>query len=175
MPSFDAIYRQYFDFVWSSVKRLGVAPDAQDDVVQEVFIIVHSRLHTLEQPEALRSWVYSIVRRTVSGYHRANRSKRAAGALLASEGPAEDQRPRTPLELTERASAFEVLARLLDELDEPKREVFSLVELEEMSVPEVAAALDIPLNTAYSRLRAARQAFEEALMRHSLRTGRGGR
>jgi RNA polymerase sigma-70 factor (ECF subfamily) len=57
------------------------------------------------------------------------------------------------------------LASLLAELDEPKREVFALVEVDEMTVPEAAEVLEIPLNTAYSRLRAARQAFEAALAR----------
>jgi len=167
VPSFEAIYQQHFDFVWSSVKRLGVASDSMDDVVQEVFIVVHSRLHTLEQPDALRSWIYGIVRRTVSGHRRSKRAKVVREAFVASEtappGP-------TPLDLTEQASELKLLMRLLAGLDEAKREVFVLVELDEMSVPEVAAALDIPLNTAYSRLRAARILFEDALTRHSLRS-----
>jgi RNA polymerase sigma-70 factor (ECF subfamily) len=64
---------------------------------------------------------------------------------------------------------------LLAELDEPKREVFVLAEVEEMTMPEIASALEIPLNTAYSRLRAARQAFEAALARHDARAAfKGG-
>ena len=66
VPSFQSVYREYFDFVWSSARRLGVAPDAIDDLVQEVFIVIHAKLHTLEKPEALRSWIYGVVRRTVS-------------------------------------------------------------------------------------------------------------
>jgi RNA polymerase sigma-70 factor, ECF subfamily len=167
VPSFEAIYEQYFDFVWSSVRRLGVGNDSMDDVVQEVFIVVHSRLHTLQHPEALRSWIYGIVRRTVSGHRRSNHAKLARESLVASEGapPAP-----TPLDLTEQAGELKLLTRLLSGLDEAKREIFLLVELDEMSVPEAAEALEIPLNTAYSRLRAARQAFEEALARHTLRT-----
>jgi len=52
---------------------------------------------------------------------------------------------------------------ILDQLDDDKRVVFALVELEQLSVPEVARMLDINLNTAYSRLRLARQAFEVAV------------
>lgn len=171
MPSFEAIYQQHFDFVWSSVKRLGVGSDSMDDVVQEVFIVIHSRLHTLEQPEALRSWIYGIVRRTVSGYRRSNRAKVVRETFAATQdaplGP-------TPFDLTEQASELKLLTKLLAGLDEAKREVFLLVELDEMSVPEAAAALEIPLNTAYSRLRAARILFEDALTRHSLR-GEGAR
>jgi RNA polymerase sigma-70 factor, ECF subfamily len=164
VPQFEAIYQQYFDFVWSSVKRLGVGADSMDDVVQEVFIVVHSRLHTLQRPEALRSWLYGIVRRTVSGHRRANHSK----LTRESSAAAQDAPPEpTPLELTERAGELRLLAKLLSGLDEAKREVFLLVELDEMSVPEAAEALGIPLNTAYSRLRAARSAFEAALTRHA--------
>jgi RNA polymerase sigma-70 factor (ECF subfamily) len=171
---FETIYRQYFDFVWSSVRRLGVAPDAVDDVVQEVFIVIHSRLHTLERPEALRSWIYGVVRRTVSGHHRSQRMKESSGMALAVE-PDVRSRPRTPSDLVEQNDQVKLLYTLLEELDEPKRDVFVMAELDELTVPEIAEILDIPLNTAYSRLRAARQAFEEALARRSaVREGRGG-
>ena len=174
MSPFESIYGQYFDFVWSSVRRLGVSPAATDDVVQEVFIVIHSRLHTLEQPKALRSWIYGIVRRTVSGYHRSRRVREASGAALAREPSAQPQ-PRTPLDLVEQNDQARLLFSLLEELDEPKREVFMMAELDELSVPEIAEILEIPLNTAYSRLRTARQAFEEALVRHSARHERRGR
>lgn len=169
VPSFRSVYRQYFDFVWSSTRRLGVEPEAMDDVVQEVFIVVHAKLHTLERPEALRSWIYGIVRRTVSGHRRARQSRMASALTGGVESEAESREP-TPLEQTERNADLHLLARLLDELDEPKREMFALVEVEELSVPEAAEVLELPLNTAYSRLRAARQAFEAALARHEART-----
>ena len=173
VSSFESIYRQYFDFVWASVRRLGVGPPAADDVVQEVFIVIHSRLHTLEQPQALRSWIYGVVRRTVSGYHRSRRTKDASGAALAAELD-EPRGPPTPFDLTEQNDQVKLLWSLLEELDEPKREVFAMAELDELTVPEIAEILGIPLNTAYSRLRAARQAFEEALARRSAgREGQG--
>jgi RNA polymerase sigma-70 factor (ECF subfamily) len=166
-PAFLAVYHRYFDFVWSSAKYLGVGPDAIDDVVQEVFMVVHARLHTLQHPEALRSWVYGIVRRTVSTHRRSNRAKAGVGVweLAGATGPG----PATPLELAERTAQVELLASLLAELDDAKREVFVAAELEEMTVPEIAEALEIPLNTAYSRLRAARQVFEERLARRTVR------
>jgi RNA polymerase sigma-70 factor (ECF subfamily) len=77
----------------------------------------------------------------------------------------------TPLEQAETNAELQLLASLLAELDEPKRDMFTLVELEELSVPEAAEILEIPLNTAYSRLRLARQAFEAALARHEARAG----
>jgi RNA polymerase sigma-70 factor (ECF subfamily) len=171
VPLFPAIYKQYFDFVWSSTRRLGVHPDAMDDVVQEVFIVIHSRLDTLERPEALRSWIYSIVRRTVSNHRRSTRIREAAASGAITSPELESEAP-TPFELTEKNAELSLLANLLAQIDEPKREVLMLVEFEEMSVPEVAEVLDIALNTAYSRLRAARQAFDAALARHEARVGR---
>jgi RNA polymerase sigma-70 factor (ECF subfamily) len=164
VPPFKEVYRQYFDFVWSSARRLGVEPAAMDDLVQEVFIVIHARLHTLERPDALRSWVYGVVRRTVSTHRRARRAQADAQPAAPPGTEAVSQAP-TPLEQIERNAELELLARLLDELDETKREVFALVELEELSVPEAAEVLEIPLNTAYSRLRAARQSFELSLAR----------
>jgi RNA polymerase sigma-70 factor, ECF subfamily len=170
---FESLYRQYFDFVWSSVRRLGVSPAAADDVVQEIFIVIHSRLHTLEKPDALRSWIYSVVRRTVSSHHRSKRSMQASGAVLAAE-PDVRRYPATPLDIAQQNDQVRLLYSLLDELDEPKREVFMMAELDELTVPEIAEILEIPLNTAYSRLRAARQAFEEALAQRSTPLEAGG-
>ena len=165
-PSFLTLYYKYFDFVWSSTKYLGVGPDAIDDVVQEVFMVIHSRLHTQQHPEAMRSWIYGIVRRTVSTRRRSNRARTG---LEARWEQARVVTPATPLQLAERSAQVELLASLLAELDDPKREVVVAAELEEMSVPEIAEALEIPLNTAYSRLRAARQLFEERLARRTAR------
>jgi RNA polymerase sigma-70 factor (ECF subfamily) len=169
VPPFEAIFQQYFAFVWSSTKRLGVSSAATDDVVQEIFMVIHAKLHTLRQPQSLRSWIYGIVRRTVSDHHRSQRTRTAAGAALAEE--AEILRPAspTPEDLSGHNDQVKLLWSLLDTLDPVKREVFVLAELEEMTAPEIAEALDIPLNTAYSRLRAARQAFEESLSRRALR------
>jgi len=168
VQNFAAVYRDYFDFVWSCTRRLGVSAAATDDVVQEVFIVIHSRLHTLERPDALRSWIYGVVRRVVSAHHRARRSKLDSSSPL---GLTELPGPRqpTPLDLAEQNDQVKLLWSVLEELDDDKREVFVLAELEEMTAPEISEAIDIPINTAYSRLRAARQAFSEALARRQAR------
>jgi RNA polymerase sigma-70 factor (ECF subfamily) len=174
VPAFASIYEQYFDFVWASARRLGVAAAAMDDVVQEIFIVIHGRLHTLEKPESLRSWIYGVVRRTVSDHHRSQRNRDASSGRIAAEGELLQTPPATPLDLTEQNDQVKLLWSLLREIDEAKREVFVLAEIEEMTVPEIAEALEIPLNTAYSRLRAARQAFEAGLERRAARES-GGR
>jgi RNA polymerase sigma-70 factor (ECF subfamily) len=174
LSPFESIYKQYFDFVWSAVRRLGVGSAAVDDVVQEVFIVIHGRLDTLENADALRSWIYSIVRRTVSGHHRAQRARDASGVGFSLDADPVAMQP-SPSDLAEHNDQVKLLYSLLEELDPPKREVLVLAEVEEFTAPEIAKILEIPLNTAYSRLRAARQAFEAALSRRAARReGRGG-
>ncbi len=163
VPSFQAVYETYFDFVWASAHRFGIEPPEMEDLVQDVFIVIHSRVHTLQNPQALRSWIYGIVRRTASNYRRAKSTHARPSSLDSSRDESPDP---TPLEQTERNAKRELLVSLLNQLDEPKREIFALVEIHELSVPEAAELLGIPLNTAYSRLRAARQGFEVAVARH---------
>jgi RNA polymerase sigma-70 factor (ECF subfamily) len=168
VPTFASIYKQYFDFVWSSARHLGASADAIDDVVQDSFIVIHSRLATLQNPGALRSWIYGVVRRTVSDFRRARRTRDAASARLGAELRSNRPLQPSPLEMAEISSEMDLLESVLTEIDETKREVFVMVEVLEMTVPEVVQALDIPLNTAYSRLRLARKLFEEALARHEV-------
>jgi RNA polymerase sigma-70 factor (ECF subfamily) len=140
-----------------------------DDLIQEVFMVIHAKLHTVEKRESLRSWIYSVVRRTASNHRRARRTHADSSSGPPGDGEARSREP-TPLENTERNAGFQLLMSLLDQLEPPKREIFSLVDVEDLSVPEAAEVLGIPLNTAYSRLRVARQNFEAALARHEART-----
>ncbi len=171
--SFRALYREYVEFVGSSARRCGVPPDAMDDVVQEVFILIHAKLDSLDRPEALRNWIYGVVRRIASNHRRALRTQMAAGVVIGCYAETAESPSPTPFERVETNADLVVLASLLEELDEQKRAVFSLVELAEATVPEAAGILEIPLNTAYSRLRAARQAFDAALRRREQRIGHG--
>lgn len=166
-PSFRCVYKTHFDFVWSSARRLGVPAEAVEDVVQEIFIVVHGRLETVERPASLRSWLYGVVRRTVSTFHRARRTRAAREAPDATLDDRMSPFQPSPLDLAVLSGEVKLLWRLLEQMDATKREVFILAELEEMTMPEIAQAVGIPLNTAYSRLRAARHEFNEAVARHT--------
>ena len=174
-PAFRRSIDFHFSFVWSCTRRLGVSEAETDDVVQEIFIVILARLDTLERPESLRSWIYGIVRRTVSAYHRAKRAKLASTATLNAEHDMQYPQLPSPQQLAEQSDQVRLLWSLLEKLDAPKREVFVLAELDEMTVPEIALAIEVPLNTVYSRLRAARQELDEALARHSAQNAKRGR
>jgi RNA polymerase sigma-70 factor (ECF subfamily) len=166
-----AIYAQHADFVWRSLRRLGVPERSVDDAVQDVFIVVHRRLAEFEGRSTLKSWLFGIARRVAHDHRRRigrkERDEELPEVIVDPAAP-------TPAAEVERAEAVRALHAILAGLDDDKREVFILAELEQMTAPEIAAALAVNLNTVYSRLRAARAAFDAAVARHLARSG-GGR
>jgi RNA polymerase sigma-70 factor (ECF subfamily) len=164
--SFEEIYRDHFAFVWRSAKRLGVGEASLDDVVQEVFVVVHRRLTDFEGRSSLRTWLFGITLRIARDHRRSAARKQVGGAV---DPDAVGTLSAGPSESAERAEAVRLLHALLDELDDDRREIFVMTELEQLPIPEVAQALGLNVNTAYARLRAARQAFEAALARHRAR------
>lgn len=168
---FDAIYRAHFDFAWRALRGLGVPERNAEDAVQDVFIVVHRRLAEFQPQASLRSWLFAIIRRVASDYRRRARRK-GLGDELPAEVP--DTAAETPRASAEKRQALALLLTFLQQLPEPKREVFLLVEIEQMTVPQVAETLSLNTNTVYSRLRAARREFERAIRRQHARQGREG-
>jgi RNA polymerase sigma-70 factor (ECF subfamily) len=160
--SYDDIYREHFAFVWRNVRRLGVPESLADDAVQDVFVVVHRRLSEFEGRSTLRTWLFGILVRVARDYRRSRaRQDNKVQALARSE----TEGTPTPADLAARREAARIIEELLEQIDEEKREVFVLVELEQMSVADVAEALALNVNTAHARLRAARQQFEAAAAR----------
>ncbi|HMJ54275.1 MAG TPA: sigma-70 family RNA polymerase sigma factor [Polyangiaceae bacterium] len=160
------IYRDHFPFVWRMVRRLGVSDAQVEDAVQDVFVVVHRRLPDFEGRSSVRTWLAGIVRRVVRDHRRTNARKPALGRAQA-ELPVEEMSigQASPEENVMTTEAVRMLHELLDRLDDDKREVFILAELEQWSMAEIAEALGVKVNTASSRLRLAREAFEEAAER----------
>jgi RNA polymerase sigma-70 factor (ECF subfamily) len=167
-PSFEAVYEEHFAFVWRSLRRLGVPDRSLDDGAQDVFIVVHRRLGDFEGRSSLRSWLFAIARRVAHDHRRRIGRKERTEELPEAVA---DPRGATPAHDAERAEAVRVLHEILGGLDDDKREVFVLAELEQMTVPEIADAIGANVNTVYSRLRAARQGFEAAVARRLARQG----
>lgn len=163
--AFETLYRQHFSRVWSALRRLGVSSAQLDDAAQDVFVVVHRKLDQLHGPASTRAWVMGIAVRVASDYRK--RAQRQASTPLPEQLEAPEPGPAQQAELNQ---GLELLHRLLADLDEEKRAVFVLVELEQMSVVESAEALELNLNTVYSRLRAARRLFESGLKRWRAQT-----
>ena len=167
MADFEVVYDEHFDFVWRSVRRLGVPESAVDDAVQDVFVVVFRRLEDFEHRSTIKTWLFGIVLRVVRTHRRTAARKRTEPLpeVLASSGP-------DPQQQSERREAIDVLDAILDRMDEDKRAVFVMAELEQMTAPEIAEVTGTKLNTVYSRLRAARKAFEDGVKRHRARDER---
>jgi RNA polymerase sigma-70 factor, ECF subfamily len=164
-PDFDAIYETYVDFAWQTVRRMGVCPADADDVVQEAFVVVHRRLAEFEGRAQIKTWVFKILVHLVRHYWRTHQRRpgdQAADDLAQIQSLAAGHDPAAALE---RVEALRILDRLLAELDVDKREVFVLAEIEQMTAAEIAEIVEANPNTVASRLRAARQEFEKALLR----------
>ena len=168
-PSFERVYEETFDFVYRNARRLGVPETAADDVVQDVFLVLHRRLREYDGRASLRSWVYGMLANTVRGYRRSFRRKEAPLLLAESEedlGPASAR--SSPEDREVRRQDTELLLSMLAELPDEQRELIVLGELEQLSVPEICECLGGNPNTVYSRLRAAREALKKKVARHLL-------
>jgi RNA polymerase sigma-70 factor (ECF subfamily) len=159
--TFDEVYEVYFDLVWRMLRRMGVAMPTIDDAVQDVFIVVHRRLESFERRSSIKTWLSGIALRVAHDHRRTLRRKGGHEALDPTLSDPADG----PHEHLEKNRAVRELDAVLGELGEDKRAVFVLAELEEMTGPEMAEALGVPMNTVYSRLRAARRDFEAAVER----------
>jgi RNA polymerase sigma-70 factor (ECF subfamily) len=170
-PTFAQVYEAHFSFAWRSALRLGTPEANVDDVVQEIFVVAHRRLAEFEGRSSVKTWLFGIVSNVVRAHRRVLRAKHphSLNADLRTDADAVVDTADGPHERAAKLEAARLVDRLLDALDDDKREVFVLAELEQMSAPEIASALAIPLNTVYSRLRLARQDFAGAAARHRAR------
>jgi RNA polymerase sigma-70 factor (ECF subfamily) len=155
-PTLEDLYDAHFDFVWRSLRRLGVAESALDDAAQDVFLVVHRRLAGYEPRYSARTWLFAIVRR-VARDHRRRVQRKGGLSPLPDDVPAASQ--RGPLELTMQSQATRIVHEFLETLDDDRRAVFTLAELEQMNAHEISDALEVNQSTVYSRLGSARRAL----------------
>lgn len=157
--------------IWRVVRRLGVSEADADDAAQEVFFVAASRLDDIETGKE-RAFLYSTAARVAANARRSLRRRRAAHDNY--ENAPRDVVP-LPDALSDQRKAREVLDEILDALPDDMREVLVLFEMKELSIQEIAEALDMPLGTVGSRLRRAREKFQAAVERRramaTFRTG----
>jgi RNA polymerase sigma-70 factor, ECF subfamily len=160
--SFRAMYEAHVDFVWRNLRRLGVAESDAPDRTQEVFVVAHKKFTEFEERgHGPRAWLFQIVLR-VASEHRRHKRRHPEDA---DGGVAQDRQSIDAHQTNElaRREALQQLDRALATVDVDRRAVLVLHEVEEMTAPEIAESLGIPVNTVYSRLRVARVELEAAL------------
>ncbi|MEM9452909.1 MAG: sigma-70 family RNA polymerase sigma factor [Myxococcota bacterium] len=152
--TFESLYRDHFEFVLANLRRLGVASSQLEDAAQDVFVVAYRRLPQFEGRSSPRTWLFGIARRIAYRYRRTRaRSQRRRRRLAQDWSGASDDLERE----LERRQAGELLSMFLDTLSPDQREAFILGELEQLGRHELGAALGVNPNTAYSRLRLARE------------------
>ncbi|WP_394845792.1 sigma-70 family RNA polymerase sigma factor [Pendulispora brunnea] len=159
--AFRRLFAAEFRYVWTSLRRLGVDSADLDDVVHEVFLAVHRRFDTYDPSRPIRPWLFAFAFRFASDYRKQARI-RFRSSFDGDESV--DPRP-APDELLERAEDQRLAAIGLEGIALDRRAVFILYEIDEVPMAEIAASLAIPLHTAYSRLRVAREEFAAAVRR----------
>lgn len=153
----SAIYREHFAFVWRSLRRLGVPDDSLEDLAQDVFVVVWRRIRDFEGRASLRTWLFGIALRVYRTRRRGEWRRRRKLDELASTSLVE-----LTNDPTRQRDAQQLLLALLDGLDDDKRAVYVLAELEGFTAAEIAEGLDVNPNTVSSRLRAARKELHDA-------------
>lgn len=159
---FRAVYDADFGYVWQSLRRLGVHQRDLEDLCHDVFVVVFRNLDSFDVRRPMRPWLFGIAFRVASDYRRSARFRRE---VTGSE-PGELPSPALPAdELMVRRERQRLVARALEELGLERRAVFVMHDVDGHVMPDIAAALGVPLNTAYSRLRLARADFAAAVRR----------
>ncbi len=166
IPDFPSLYENHVDFVYRSVRRLGVAESAAEDITQEVFLTVHRRLDSFEGRSSLKTWIFGVTLGIVRNHRRsAARHRQARGPRFEETEHEPEVELPDPHEQVERREALRILHEILHEMDDDKRAVFVLAELEGVAPADIAALEGTKLFTTYSRIRAARAQFKKLASR----------
>ncbi len=168
--AFEGFYRAHFDFVWRTLRRLGVQQSALDDAAQEVFLVVHRRFSDFDPETSAKAWLFAISQRVASDQRRTAQRKTNHLVPLSehtstSAGPFEGALQR---------EAHDLVIAFLGTLDEARRAVFILSELEQMAAPEIARIVGANLNTVYYRIASSRRMFGDFVEKRHGKSAREG-
>jgi len=165
-----ALFRRLFEaeapYVWLTLRRLGVREADLEDLSHELFMKVHARLDDYDDSRSPKPWLFAFAFRIASDERRsaARRASPLGDDDVASDDLSADER----LDLADRRA---LLARALARVPIERRAVLVAHEMDEIPMRDVAESLDIPLATAYSRLRVARDELRAALERFTKQGG----
>ncbi len=161
------VAQEHLDFVWRCLRRFGVPAADADDAAQQVFLVAADKLSDVPV-ERERAFLFATAARVAANARRSIRRRQSAYDSL-SQAPEEPSASQD--ELSDQLRARALLDQVMADMPDDLREVFVLFEIEEISIQDIATTLEIPIGTVGSRLRRARQAFQQAVTRHRARIG----
>ena len=150
LVTFDEIYEREFNYVWRNLGRLGVRPADLADAAHDVFVVLLRRWDQTDRDRPMRPWLFAVVRRVAAAVRRRGPVAEEVELEAARCG---DHAERDPV------------WRALDVLDDDRRVIVILHDLEGHTGAEIAVMLKIPANTVHSRLRLARVELVAAVER----------
>jgi RNA polymerase sigma-70 factor (ECF subfamily) len=152
----------YFDFIWRSLRGLGVAQANVDDAAQQVFLIASQKLDAIELG-AEKSFLFSTARGVAANARRsAARSREHADEAIVAAQIDPSPNPEQALSSHQGRALLE---KILESMDDDTRTVFVLFELEGMTMASIATLVGVPMGTVASRLRRAREDFQNQARR----------
>jgi RNA polymerase sigma-70 factor (ECF subfamily) len=162
---FQAIFAAEFSYVCRALRRLGVRQADLEDQAQEVFVSVHGKFASYDPGRAVRPWLFAFAFRAAANYQRLARHRREQSS------DAEPASAHTPEAALADRQAQALVLSALEGVPLERRSALIMHDIDGFSAPEIADALDVPINTVYSRVRVARDEFRAALKRAELRRG----
>lgn len=163
--AFRLLYEREFEYVLRTLRRLGIRQADLEDLVHDVFVVVHRRLGDYDASRPIRPWLFGISYRVASDHRRRAHVQREIGV----DAPETACPAPGPEALAQAAEARDLVLAALSDLDLPFRAALVLHDLDGCTAPEIARVLEVPLNTVYSRVRLAREKFATAVARRSAR------
>jgi len=163
-----SMVENHFETVWRTLQRLGVPEASLEDSAQEVFLVASRRLDEITRGDD-RGYLLEVALRIAS---QARRSLSKGSRELLVDGLALDPTAlgttlHAPDEALEQKRALALLAAVLDKMSKELRDAFILFEFGELSAPEVASVLEVPVGTVASRVRRAREQLRRALSKRA--------
>lgn len=150
--AFESFFHENVDFVVRTLRRFGVDARDVEDVAQEVFVVAMRRTEPLAEAWTPRAYLWGVSRRLAADYRRLARHRTTLVEQVETSAP------------SHRYEVTQIVHRALAALPEDRRDVLVLFEIEGWTLDEIALAVGIPSNTVSSRLRRARQEFEDAVV-----------
>jgi RNA polymerase sigma-70 factor (ECF subfamily) len=152
----------HYDFIWRSLRRLGVAEQAVDDATQQVFVLAAEKMARIA-PDCERPFLFQTALRVAMSIRRTYAQRREA--MMGDDLETIADPAPLPDASAEARQRRQHLDELLDALPMELRTVFVLYEIEGLDSPEIASMLEIAVGTVASRLRRARETFHRAAER----------
>jgi RNA polymerase sigma-70 factor (ECF subfamily) len=156
-----SLHAEHSEFAWITLQRLGIGDADVEDLLQEVFVVVHRRLHTFDGSSRVTTWLFAICLRVAAAHRRRAHVRRERLGDLPD--PADQAASPEDIAATREAQAR--LGAILDRMDLEKRALFVMFEIDEVPCDAIGEILGVPIGTVYSRLHAARADFESARRR----------